>query len=59
MTKVQKSLFKALEKDSHRAAFVEMLTTQQDRMGKYGGWQIAYGKKCRKKGVKIPFEVKI
>lgn len=54
MTKAQKSLFKALEKDTHRAAFVEMLTSQQERMGKYGGWQIAYEKKCRKKGVKKP-----
>lgn len=51
MTKAQKSLFKALEKDKHRAAFVEMLMAQQDRIGKYDGWKIAYEKKCRKKGV--------
>ena len=57
MTKVQKSLFKSLKKDSHRAAFVEMLMAQQAQMGKYGGWESAYTKKCRKKGAKGPFDV--
>ena len=54
MTKPQKALFKTLKKDSHRAAFVEMLTAQQAQMGKYRGWAIAYAKKCKKKGVKPP-----
>lgn len=56
MTKAQKSLFKSLKKDSHRAAFVQMLTAQQDRMGKYGGWKTGYAKKCAKKGVTSPFD---
>lgn len=55
MTKAQKSLYKALKKDSHRDAFIDMLMTQQERMGKYSGWQVAYQKKCAKKGVKPPF----
>ncbi|SLN51217.1 DUF1289 domain-containing protein [Pseudooctadecabacter jejudonensis] len=55
MTKAQKSLFKGLKKDSHRAGFVEMLMAQQDQMGAYSGWRIAYAKKCTKKGVEAPF----
>ncbi len=54
MTKAQKSMFKKLKKDSHRAAFVEMLIAQQRQMGKYGAWGPAYAKKCAKKGVKAP-----
>ncbi len=57
MTKAQKSLFKALKKNSHRAAFVQMLTAQQERMGKYDAWQPAYEKKCRKRGAEVPFDV--
>ena len=56
MTKDQKSLFKTLKKDTHRAAFVDMLMSQQAQMGKYGGWEIAYVKKCKKKGAKVPFK---
>ena len=56
MNKAQKSLFKALKKESHRAAFVDMLMAQQARMGKCDGWKIAYAKKCKKKGVKAPFD---
>ena len=55
MTKAQKSLFKTLKKDTHRAAFVQMLEHQQNEMGKYKGWRIAYAKKCAKKGVAYPF----
>lgn len=51
MTKAQKSLFKGLKKDEHREAFVEMLTAQQDRMGKYDHWAPAYCKKLKKKKV--------
>jgi len=54
MTKTQKSLFKGLKKDGHRAAFVEMLMAQQDRMGKYSHWRDPYLKKLRKKKLK-PF----
>lgn len=53
MTKAQKSLFKALEKNSHRVAFLEMVQAQQDVMGKYSHWAPAYEKKLRKKKVKL------
>ena len=56
MTKAQKSLFKALKKDKHRAAFVAMLVQQQEGLGKFGGWKRAYEKKCAKKGAKLPYE---
>lgn len=52
MTKAQKSLFKGLKKNAHRVAFVEMLAAQQDRMGKYSHWRIAYLKKLKKKKAK-------
>ena len=53
MTKAQKKLFKALKSDAHRAAFVEMLTAQQDSMGKYSHWAPAYVRKFKKKS-KLP-----
>jgi predicted Fe-S protein YdhL (DUF1289 family) len=56
MTKDQKSMFKSLKKEPHRAGFLTMLLTQQAQLGKFGGWQIAYAKKCRKKGQPVPFE---
>ena len=54
MTKAQKSLFKSLKKQSHRAAFVQMLARQQEIMGKYSAWPKAYAKKCTRKGVPNP-----
>ena len=51
MTKAQKSLFKSLKKDGHRAAFVKMLTAQQDRLGRYKHWTKAYQKKLSKKKI--------
>lgn len=57
MTKAQKSAFKALKKDSQRAGFVEMLIAQQQVMGKYSAWDIAYMRKCKKKGAKAPFDL--
>lgn len=51
MTKTQKSLFKGLKKDPHRRAFIEMLTAQQRRLGKYRHWQIAYEKALRKRDI--------
>ncbi len=56
MTKDQKALFKTLDKDSHRMAFVQMLMAQQDVMGKFSHWTPAYAKKCLKKGVTPPFK---
>ena len=57
MTKAQKSLFKSLKKDAHRAAFVTMLMSQQERLGKYKGWQTGYVRKCAKKGAAVPFDL--
>ncbi|WP_224825066.1 DUF1289 domain-containing protein [Cognatishimia sp. MH4019] len=54
MTKPQKSLFKQLKKAKHQQAFVHMLVSQQDALGKYKHWAEAYAKKCRKKGAKNP-----
>jgi len=52
MTKSQKSLFKALKKDKHRKAFIEMLVGQQSRLGKYTHWTPHYRRKCLKKKAK-------
>lgn len=51
MTKAQKSMFKALKKDTHRAGFVKMLTAQQDRLGQYTHWDPAYRKKLAKRKI--------
>jgi len=51
MTKAQKSMFKSLKKDEHRRGFVEMLMAQQQLMGKYTHWNIAYRKKLAKKKI--------
>lgn len=52
MTKVQKSMFKKLKKESHRQAFVEMLVAQQKNMGRYKHWVPQYLRKCLKKKAK-------
>ena len=49
MTKAQKSLFKSLKKDKHRAGFVTMLTAQQSQLGRYDHWAPAYRKRLAKK----------
>ena len=54
MTKAQKSLYKQLKKEKHQQAFVNMLVSQQENMGKFSHWADAYAKRCRKKGVKNP-----
>lgn len=51
MTKAQKSLFKTLKKDAHRQGFIQMLTAQHDRLGKYTHWERAYRKKLAKKKI--------
>jgi len=53
MTKAQKSTFKALKKDKHREAFVELVVAQQSAMGRYTHWKLAYEKRCRKKKVAL------
>ncbi|QBY01753.1 DUF1289 domain-containing protein [Rhodophyticola sp. CCM32] len=54
MTKDQKAMYKSLDKDGHRTAFIEMLIAQQEVMGKFSAWRPAYIGKCMKKGVKPP-----
>lgn len=56
MTRDQKSMYKALKKGKHRAAFVQMLLRQQDAMGKYAPWRRVYAKKCAKKSAPLPWE---
>lgn len=57
MTKAQKSLFKGLKKDAHRAAFVDMLIQQQVQMGGFPTWPSMYEKRCAKKGAALPKSV--
>ncbi|WP_299747856.1 DUF1289 domain-containing protein [uncultured Tateyamaria sp.] len=52
MTKTQKSMFKQLKKDKHRAAFVEMVVNQQKMLGQYKHWVPQYLRKCLKKKAK-------
>jgi len=54
MTKAQKSLMKKAKKPAQVEAFVQLLITQQESMGKYRAWPLAYARKCAKKGVKPP-----
>ena len=58
MTRDQKSMFKALKKEKHRRAFVQMLVGQQSRMGRYRHWVPQYLRKCLKKKVKPIAELK-
>ena len=51
MTKAQKSMFKSLKKESHRVGFIRMLTAQQERLGKYSHWDLAYRKKLAKRKI--------
>ena len=51
MTKAQKSMFKSLKKESHRVGFIQMLTAQQERLGKYGHVDLAYCKKLAKRKI--------
>ena len=51
MTKAQKSLFKSLKKDKHRSGFIQMLTAQQDRLGRYKHWDQAYRKRLSKRNI--------
>lgn len=53
MTKVQKSLFKQLEKDKHKEAFVLMLISQQQRVGSSTGWLKEYERRCAKRKVDL------
>ncbi|MGF1659484.1 MAG: DUF1289 domain-containing protein [Rubrimonas sp.] len=51
MTKAQKELVKRLDGAEERRAFIVMLIDQQRRLGgRFAGWEIAYRRKCAKKG---------
>ncbi len=54
MTKQQKKKFKKLDGKKKRLKFVAALREQQDELGKYRHWLIAYDRKCRKKGIETP-----
>ncbi|MEM6589764.1 MAG: DUF1289 domain-containing protein [Pseudomonadota bacterium] len=54
MTKKQKKQFKSLKKADKREAFIEMLITQQEDMGKFHAWPGMYAKRCAKRGVAVP-----
>lgn len=54
MTKPQKKTFKKLGGKKERRRFIEALYAQQQEMGRYRHWAIAYAKKCKKKGVESP-----
>lgn len=53
MTKSQKKLFKSIKKPDQQEGFVQMLTCQQDAMGRYKHWAPAYLKKLRKKKARV------
>ncbi len=59
MTKPQKRLFKTIKKNAQRDGFVTMLMAQQQQMGGFTGWRIAYTKKCKKKGAAAPFPISV
>lgn len=54
MTRDQKAMFKSLQKNTHRDAFITMLVAQQSVMGGFAAWLPAYLRKCRKKDAPVP-----
>lgn len=54
MTKTQKSMGKKLKKPKERAAFLQLVMAQQEVMGRYTHWRLAFGRRCEKKGLKVP-----
>lgn len=54
MTKDQKKRFKKLDGGKARRRFLSELVEQQKSLGKYRHWEIAYDRKCQKKGVENP-----
>jgi hypothetical protein len=60
MTKDQKKLGKRATKSGKGAgaAFVALVVAQQEQMGRYRHWPIAYKKRCLKKGVPVPEAVR-
>jgi predicted Fe-S protein YdhL (DUF1289 family) len=57
MTKPQKKEFKGLDGGKEKRGFLYRLTMQQARLpANFKGWQIAYRRKCQKKGVDCPLD---
>lgn len=54
MTKEQKSLSKLAKKPKARRALVTLVMAQQAAMGGYRHWEVAYAKRCAKKGIAPP-----
>ncbi|SLN35883.1 DUF1289 domain-containing protein [Ruegeria meonggei] len=57
MTKSQKKLFKSIKKPDQQEGFVQMLTCQQDAMGRYKHWAPAYLKKLKKKKARVTIKL--
>lgn len=53
MTKSQKKLFKSIKRPDQQEGFVQMLTCQQQAMGRYKHWAPAYLKKLKKKKARV------
>jgi len=58
MTKAQKKMFKGLKREDQRSAFITLIRSQQAVMGKYRAWAPAYLRRCLKKGVPAPDELR-
>lgn len=56
MTKKQKKQYKKLDGRKAKRSFVVDLFAQQQKLGKYAHWAVAYRRKCAKKGVAAAFE---
>lgn len=54
MTKDQKKRFKRLDGKKEKRFFLKDLYDQQQRLGKYRHWLLAYERKCKKKGMDCP-----
>lgn len=53
MTKEQKKIGKKLKKPKAANAFLALIVAQQQRMGRYSHWRVAYLKRAMKKGRQI------
>ena len=56
MTKAQKKSFKKFDGKKARLKFVEALFAQQQSLGRYSHWAVAYRKKCAKKNAPWPLD---
>ena len=54
MTKIQKSMFKKLNKKKRQEAFIKMVISQQHFLGTSKAWDKLYSKRCIKKQTSLP-----